>query len=49
MLDGKVIYEFYDIGMERQTPHILISVSKSVLGLLVGVLVDRGTSSWTGP
>jgi CubicO group peptidase (beta-lactamase class C family) len=42
MREGKIIYEFYDNGMQRQTPHILMSVSKSVLGLLVGILVDRG-------
>ena len=33
----------YDNGMDADTPHILMSVSKSVLGLLVGILVDRGT------
>lgn len=41
--DGKIIYEFYDNGMTRDTPHILMSVSKSVLGLIVGILVQRGT------
>src|SRR5579872_304462 len=43
MRSGKIIYEFYDNGMTRDTPHILMSVSKSVLGLVVGILVQRGT------
>src|SRR5262249_13069712 len=29
-------------GMDRDTPHILMSVSKSVLGLLAGILVGCG-------
>jgi CubicO group peptidase (beta-lactamase class C family) len=40
---GKIIYEFYDNGMTRDTPHIFMSVSKSVLGLIAGILVQRGT------
>lgn len=40
---GKVIYEFYDNGMTRETPHIFMSVSKSVLGLIVGILEQQGT------
>jgi CubicO group peptidase (beta-lactamase class C family) len=43
MRDGKIIYEFFDNGMTRDTPHIFMSVSKSVLGLIVGILVQRGT------
>ena len=43
MRGGKIIYEFYDNGMTRDTPHIFMSVSKSVLGLIVGILVQRGT------
>jgi CubicO group peptidase (beta-lactamase class C family) len=39
---GRIIYESYANGMERGTPHILMSVSKSMLGLLAGILVDRG-------
>jgi CubicO group peptidase (beta-lactamase class C family) len=41
--DGKVLYEFYDNGMTRDTPHILMSVSKSILGLIVGILAQRDT------
>ena len=39
---GKLVYETYDHGMDAHTPHILMSVSKSVLGLLGGVLVGKG-------
>jgi hypothetical protein len=41
MQRGKILYEFYSNGMMRGTPHILMSVSKSVLGLLVGILVQN--------
>ena len=39
---GKLVYETYDHGMDAFTPHILMSVSKSVLGLLGGILVGKG-------
>ena len=39
---GRIIHESYANGMDRGTPHILMSVSKSMLGLLAGILVDRG-------
>jgi len=39
---GKVVFEHYANGMTPQDPHILMSVSKSMLGLLAGILVDRG-------
>ena len=39
---GKIIHESYCNGMERYTPHILMSVSKSVLELIVGILAERG-------
>lgn len=39
---GKLIYETYASGMTARDPHILMSVSKSMLGLLAGILVDRG-------
>jgi len=40
---GKVLYEYYYNGMTRDTPHILMSVSKSILGLIVGILAQRVT------
>jgi CubicO group peptidase (beta-lactamase class C family) len=40
---GKLIFEHYANGMTEQTPHILMSVSKSMLGLLVAELgLDTG-------
>ena len=39
---GRIVFETYANGMDAGTPHILMSVSKSMLGLLAGVLVDRG-------
>jgi CubicO group peptidase (beta-lactamase class C family) len=35
---GRLVFERYANGMTRLTPHILMSVSKSMLGLLVGML-----------
>jgi CubicO group peptidase (beta-lactamase class C family) len=35
---GKLIFEHYANGMSAETPHILMSVSKSMLGLLVAEL-----------
>ncbi len=39
---GRVVAEVYDNGLTPATPHILMSVSKSVTGSLAGVLVGRG-------
>jgi CubicO group peptidase (beta-lactamase class C family) len=39
---GRIVFEHYANGMTTETPHILMSVSKSMLGLLAGVLVARG-------
>lgn len=39
---GRMIFERYANGMSVETPHILMSVSKSMLGLLAGTLVQRG-------
>ena len=35
---GRLLFEHYANGMTPRTPHILMSVSKSMLGLLVGAL-----------
>ena len=35
---GRLVFERYGNGMTRETPHILMSVSKSMLGLLVAEL-----------
>jgi CubicO group peptidase (beta-lactamase class C family) len=39
---GVVIAERYVHGMARATPHILMSVSKSLLGLAAGILAGNG-------
>lgn len=39
---GRVVAERYDEGMTAATPHILMSVSKSLLGLLAGILAESG-------
>jgi CubicO group peptidase (beta-lactamase class C family) len=40
--DGQVMAEQYDTGMTAGTRHLIMSVSKSVLGCTAGVLADRG-------
>jgi CubicO group peptidase (beta-lactamase class C family) len=39
---GRLAFEHYANGMSAETPHILMSVTKSMLGLLTGVLAARG-------
>lgn len=39
---GRVVFERYAGGMTADSPHILMSVSKSLLGLLAGILAARG-------
>ncbi len=39
---GNLIYETYANGLTEYTPHILMSVSKSLLGLLSGILAGQG-------
>jgi len=38
---GRIVYEQYANGMTQSDPHILMSVTKSLLGLLAGILVGR--------
>ncbi|MGI4812357.1 MAG: serine hydrolase domain-containing protein [Janthinobacterium lividum] len=40
--DDRIVYEFYDNGMSAATPHILMSATKSVVGLIVGILHGDG-------
>ena len=42
---GAVVHESYRNGMQPSDPHILMSVSKSMLGLVAGTLVERGEIS----
>lgn len=39
---GRVVHESYRNDMGPNDPHILMSVSKSMLGLVAGTLVERG-------
>jgi CubicO group peptidase (beta-lactamase class C family) len=40
--DGRIVFEFYDGGTSKQTPHILMSATKSIVGLVTGILHARG-------
>ncbi len=40
--DGRVVLESYANGMAPDTPHIMMSVTKSVVGCVAGILVDQG-------
>jgi len=42
MKDGKVAFETYAAGQSPVVPHIWMSVSKSILGLVAGVVAARG-------
>ena len=46
---GRLVAEHYFGGYDGRRPHILFSVSKSVTGLLVGILADRGLLDPDGP
>lgn len=39
---GKVVLEHYDNGMTPGTPHILMSVSKSLTAVVAGILIEQG-------
>ncbi|HEX7250455.1 MAG TPA: serine hydrolase [Burkholderiales bacterium] len=39
---GRVVLEHYARGLKAENPHILMSVTKSMLGLLAGILAARG-------
>lgn len=40
--DGEIVFETYAHGLTAQTPHILMSATKAVIGLLAGVLQESG-------
>jgi CubicO group peptidase (beta-lactamase class C family) len=39
--NGKIIHEYYASGQSPGVSHIWMSVSKSILGLMAGIVVDR--------
>ena len=47
--EGRVVLEYYGSGMDAATPHFLASVTKSVLGLVAGVLAGRGVLATDRP
>ncbi len=40
--DGKIVFEKYYGHLKPELPHLMMSVSKSVIGLLTGVLEEKG-------
>jgi CubicO group peptidase (beta-lactamase class C family) len=40
--DGKLVFEWYARGNDAHTPHILMSATKAVIGLLAGMLHESG-------
>ena len=46
---GKLAVEHYAPGQSADTPHIWMSVSKSILGLMAGVAVERGCLDVSAP
>jgi CubicO group peptidase (beta-lactamase class C family) len=40
--DGKLLFEWYALGNNAHTPHILMSATKAVIGLLAGMLHQTG-------
>jgi len=47
--DGRIVLESYDNAMTPDTVHLLMSVTKSVVGCVAGVLVCRGLLDPTVP
>jgi len=47
--DGELVVERYDAGMTAETPHLLMSVSKSIVGCVAGVLAGRGLLDTRAP
>jgi CubicO group peptidase (beta-lactamase class C family) len=42
MKDGKIVTERYFNGMQPEDTHLLMSVSKSVIGVLAGIVISQG-------
>jgi len=49
LFDGQLVYEFYDHGTTAHTPHIVMSASKSVVGLIAGILHGIGNLDVDAP
>jgi CubicO group peptidase (beta-lactamase class C family) len=46
---GQVVAERYYAGMTAATPHLLMSVSKSIVGCVTGILAERGLLDLRAP
>jgi CubicO group peptidase (beta-lactamase class C family) len=46
---GQVVAERYYAGMTAGTPHLLMSVSKSIVGCVTGILAERGLLDLRAP
>ena len=47
--DGKLVFEWYARGNDAHTPHILMSATKAVMGLLAGMLHASGDINLDAP
>jgi CubicO group peptidase (beta-lactamase class C family) len=47
--DGQIVLEHYVNGMTEETPHLLMSVTKSVVGCIAGILVEQGSIQMNRP
>ncbi|TPQ31131.1 6-aminohexanoate hydrolase, partial [Bradyrhizobium guangdongense] len=41
---GRIVYESYRNGLTARAPHIVMSASKSLVGLIAGIIADEGAS-----
>jgi CubicO group peptidase (beta-lactamase class C family) len=47
--DGRIVFEWYTPGQSPSDEHIVFSVTKSLIGSLAGILVDKGLLDPLGP
>ncbi len=47
--EGRLVYEVYDNGTTRTTPHIFMSSTKAVMGLVLGILAHEGVVEMDAP
>lgn len=46
---GRIVHETYGNGLDAETPHILMSMSKAVTGLVASLLAEAGTLDLKAP
>ena len=47
--DGNIVYEYYGRDNDKDSVHIMMSMTKSVAGLICGILVERGQLDVNAP